>query len=48
MTVSELVTLLMDINPDAKIFVKGEFYEDSGLSDPVIKTHADGQLVVIE
>ena len=48
MTVSELVTLLLDINPDAKIFVKGEFYEDGGLSDPVIKTHADGQLVVIE
>lgn len=39
MTVHELVTILLDMNPDAQVFVKGANFEEDGLTDPQVKTY---------
>jgi len=48
MTVHDLVTALLDMNPDAQVYVKGPDFEDKGLTDPELKIIGDGNYIWIE
>jgi|LakMenE01Jun11ns_1017448.scaffolds.fasta_scaffold9534431_1 hypothetical protein len=48
MTVHELVTALLDMNPDAQVYVKGPAFEEEGLTDPKLKIIGTGDYIWIE